>query len=76
VNDHFVALMMEVAGATSFYPNHGKLFTEGKGVEQLLLNGGSGYSVLHLYGHWDMFGGVKISSKYDVPSVMRKLGVI
>lgn len=76
VCDHFVPLMMEVAGATSFYPNHGRLFAEGYPVEGPLLAGGGGYSVLHLYGEWKKFAGHAIEGKYDIPRVMRKIGAL
>lgn len=75
VHDQYFPLLLRVAGASAFYPDSGYTYCEGKQVEELILNGWEGLSLLHLYETWKSFAGIPIEGKWQIPAVLRKKGL-
>lgn len=75
-HDMYLPLVMELSGASTYYPDTWGLYCEGEYAGSLLLKDGcEGHSVLHLYGDWNKFAGFDIGNKGDVARIMKKMGL-
>lgn len=75
-HDMYLPFLMVLSGASSLYPDSGFTYVEGPEAEVILVGGGKGYCVAHLYGDWKSFAGYAIKSKYEIPGILRKIGAV